>query len=188
MFARICSFLLLMLLIVNCGALENEPVEPETVYYLPETLVEAEYTFLDEGLHFPIMTKALHDNTLAVLDFGNSCVYIFTENGEFVRKIGRKGDGPGDLNNPQLMETDRDDNIFILESNRMSAFSSDGEYIDLFRVATVFRPSDFSISKDNTFICNGFENSDYYITEYDKDGISCDRSEKYLFMIPKKNG
>ncbi|MFC1556297.1 6-bladed beta-propeller [candidate division KSB1 bacterium] len=173
MFWKTGALILLIFLIVNCSTPGNDVSEPEVVTYSYETFVEADYTFLDEGLHHPIMMKQLTDDNLAVLDKGNSCVYMFSESGEFIRKIGKRGNGPGELGRPYWMDIDNHNNIFILEGSnqRISMFTSAGDYVGSNRVQFLsYMDHAFSVRNEITLICNGFGNSDYFITEFDNEG------------------
>lgn len=46
-----------------------------------------------------------------VMDQGDACIKVYAENGTYLRSIGRKGQGPGELQNPNT--------IHLIEDNRL---------------------------------------------------------------------
>jgi hypothetical protein len=70
------------------------------------------------------------NNNIYVLDTKESNVKVFDENGRFLRIIGRKGHGPGELDGPANISIFGRNEIAILDSGnrRLIFFSLDGEY------------------------------------------------------------
>ena len=50
-----------------------------------------------------------------IADSGGNEIVVFDANGKFVKKIGRKGAGPGDLNYPVAIDIDAKDNLVVSE-------------------------------------------------------------------------
>ncbi len=73
--------------------------------------------------------------SLYVLDRDNARVLVFDRTGTFVRQIGRKGQGPGELGLPMQLTVMPDGRVvvFDLVNNAFSVFGSDGEYQTLVR-------------------------------------------------------
>lgn len=73
--------------------------------------------------------------SLYVLDRDNARVLVFDRTGRFVRAVGRKGQGPGELGLPLQMTVMADGRvvIFDLVNNAFSIFDSDGTYRTLVR-------------------------------------------------------
>lgn len=61
-------------------------------------------------------------------DRKNACFKIFDKNGRFVRRFGRSGQGPGEIQTLMSMSLVGADNIAVVDTgtNRMSVFSKDG--------------------------------------------------------------
>lgn len=53
------------------------------------------------------------DGNIAVLDCASACVRIYSPEGEFVRRIGRRGIGPGELQNIAFLAISEDGLVFI---------------------------------------------------------------------------
>ena len=73
---------------------------------------------------------------LAVLDVGRSRAVVFDRDGNYVRQIGRKGRGPGELLNPVDMAVGPDGKVYVLDSGnrRLSIFDSAGVFRSSFQV------------------------------------------------------
>jgi len=84
--------------------------------------------------------------------------------------MGVIGQGPGDLLGPEYIDVDLDGNIYVYEykNQRISIFKSEGKFINSFRVSGT-NDTRFSVSNDNTIIIHE-NNTDFYISEYSKDG------------------
>ena len=54
-------------------------------------------------------------NNVHVTDFSNSRVQAFSENGEFLRQIGRKGDTEVNLHTLDMITVDNKDSLFITD-------------------------------------------------------------------------
>jgi hypothetical protein len=72
----------------------------------------------------------LRDN-LYVLDGNNFRVLVFDANGRFVRRIGRRGEGPGELIAPAGMTVMTDGTVVVSDDGRraFSLFNSDGTFM-----------------------------------------------------------
>lgn len=73
--------------------------------------------------------------SLYVLDRDNGRVLVFDRTGGFVRQIGRKGEGPGEMGLPMGMTVAADGRVvvFDLVNNAFSVFGTAGEYETLVR-------------------------------------------------------
>lgn len=70
-------------------------------------------------------------DNLYVLDAGNSRVLVFNAQGKFVRKIGKKGGGPGELMTPVGLALTSDGYIAVTDLGRpgVSLFKTDGAFV-----------------------------------------------------------
>lgn len=53
------------------------------------------------------------DGNIAVLDCGRSCVRIYSSRGEYLRRIGNRGNGPGELQSVTFMAVSQDGHVYI---------------------------------------------------------------------------
>lgn len=94
------------------------------------------------------------DGNILVLDRAACSVLEFTPGGDFVRRMGRRGSGPGEFLNPLAMTRLGDGRIAVLDSNLggMFTFMPDGSYEGL-SLAMMGEPVLFiSPSSGNTFV------------------------------------
>ena len=75
----------------------------------------------------------LSDGSVAVIDRRDQRVRIFSEGGEFLRSMGRRGEGPGEFRNPWFMWALPGDTLWVgdYRPQRFNVFSRDGEFIRL---------------------------------------------------------
>ncbi|KPK93105.1 hypothetical protein AMJ80_06110 [bacterium SM23_31] len=179
------SFLLIVFALIFVFWAKTRKVQDEDIISYPivyynqvDTLVSADYIFQNEGLNQPSAVRSIPGtNEFVVLDKGNICLYIFTKYGEFVRMMGRQGQGPGDLWFPFYMNVDSEGNIYVYEwrNLRISIFSKEGKFIDLFRIPKElgygFYSSSYGFSiADNGEIVLNMPHAGYYFSIYSKDG------------------
>lgn len=141
---------LLVLLVVGLAtACDGEPAaeSPErddwsgpVVTHSPEALSGAQLLDMVEVLRlgsldgppetqfFRVTAADIAGDELFILDAGHSEVRVFDlESGEFLRKFGRAGDGPGEFRNPSTLEI-LGDTLVVAGLMRMSRFELDGTF------------------------------------------------------------
>ena len=80
----------------------------------------------------------------------NNRIVHFDSDGSFIKAFGRKGRGPGEMNDPHTLAMDSRGRLFVgdRENNRIQILSQEGEFIDEW---TQFgRPSGIMITADDT--------------------------------------
>ncbi len=87
----------------------------------------------DENFMFyiPMNITGDREGNIYVLDSGNHRIQKFDKNLNFVRTIGRFGQGPGEFMTPSVIGIDPDENINVYDSGngRIDVLSPDGEYL-----------------------------------------------------------
>lgn len=74
--------------------------------------------------------------SLYVLDAGDKTVRVYDSEGEFVRRMGREGQGPGEFQDPSLMVMWSDTlAVYDWRLRRLSVFSTEGKLLDSKQVA-----------------------------------------------------
>lgn len=175
LFAKLMLFsIFLPLFYSNCSDNDKNISKPKYSIEVceRETFIDVDYTFENEGLYKPwfIKQNSISDE-LFVLDNGNNCIYVFDKGGKFLNKIGRAGQGPGDLLNPVAMNFDKNGNIYIWEdyNNRFSVFSVDGKYLKTIKLKNLVTIRTFTISENDEIITRLY-NTDFYLSIISKDG------------------
>lgn len=78
------------------------------------------------------------DGDIFVMDQGDTCVKVFSKNGTYLRSIGRKGQGPGELQNPNSLHLTKDGRLTFEDFIRgLNVFGPDGTFRE-FLPATAF--------------------------------------------------
>ena len=82
-----------------------------------------------------------------VADGGNHCIQVFTPEGKFLRKFGKKGSGEGELKWPSSICIDSDDMVYVTERNghRVSTFTSRGKFVQSFGAGEFIEPSGIAV-------------------------------------------
>ncbi|KPK87338.1 hypothetical protein AMJ80_12185 [bacterium SM23_31] len=140
-------------------------------------LISADYIFNNDGLNMPAFIKTNPStNEIVILDKGNKCFYVFTQEGQFVQKFSRIGQGPGEMMDPIAFDIDYEGTIYMVDrvNNRISIFSSTGEYLNSFRVDGKFvrTPRGYCtiFINNNEEIVVNLPGRGYYFTVFSKDG------------------
>jgi hypothetical protein len=148
---------IVLIAFVSCSVKEDKPeypvqteiIEDVTLITNPEypregvlrDILEEELSIgLAEGpeeymLNRPQDVKAADDGTIYILDWGDICIKVYDKDGTFIRKIGQKGQGPGDFGFLLYMDLSTDGRIFVMDpvNRRVSVFQDSGEYMGGFR-------------------------------------------------------
>ena len=93
----------------------------------------------DENYQFYRIRDVVRDSdgNIYVLDAGNYRVQKFSSDGKYLMTIGRKGQGPGELLGPRLMNIGNEGNLYIPDAfnSRVQKLSPDGKDIGSYRFA-----------------------------------------------------
>ncbi len=78
----------------------------------------------------------VNNDLLHVVDSGQHAIKVFNLSGKYIKTIGGKGQGPGDLLTPLSLDFDQQNNMLVAESdnNRVQIMSSDWTYISSFKI------------------------------------------------------
>ena len=110
----------------------KEPIFHEDVFNLEKEITIGERDKDEESLFISITSIGIDDEeNIYVLDRKACQIKVFDKNGKFLRNIGRKGQGPGEMLFPSVMEMVSGKEIMIcdISNNRVSFFSLKGELV-----------------------------------------------------------
>lgn len=136
----------------------KEPLYTTPVFELKEELslggpeAQGEYAFGE------VRTFAVDDaGTFYVLDGKLDHVKVFDAAGRYVRTIGRKGQGPGELDRPRMLSINRaGGELAVLElSRRMSFFKLDGTFLRHVSFKGIWALYGHLDSKGNIYVTEG---------------------------------
>ena len=150
MFFSVVLFLVILMFVVSCGqkgtkwhgtieeengitVVKNpkEPIYEEDVLQLGEDLVITSPE--DEELMFQSLTFLFVDDAenIYVSDSKAGHILVFDKNGEFLRKIGRRGQGPGEMMYPFEIQILGEKELFVNDTGQAKAhyFTLEGEFL-----------------------------------------------------------
>lgn len=80
-----------------------------------------------------------NENNIYILNprTGGDSIFVVDKAGKFLRSFGKKGQGPGELENPAEMLLSSEGNLFVQEliSGRVTIFSRDGTFLEVKRLS-----------------------------------------------------
>ncbi len=109
----------------------KEPMYGEDVFSLEEELSIGEAEGREEYMFSQIRSIAVDDTErIYVLEARESQVKVFDQNGSYIRSIGRKGQGPGELDFPLSLSITPKNELAVedFRSRRIAFFSLEGEF------------------------------------------------------------
>jgi len=162
-----------IIVVAGCGGTVQEipeNFEIPSVTYSGSVFVDSTTVFNNESLFYPAQVRITPNNEVITMDMGNSCLYVFSPEGDFLRRIGYTSEGSGELRYPRKFDIDSKGLIYVYDNatKRITIFSSNGAYHGIIPVR-LSHDSRFSISPDGDVIINQPETG-YYISVYDDQG------------------
>jgi hypothetical protein len=135
-------------LLSACVEKTNKPVDTEiTVVDLYQDLTvesdlklsdiasDIKYTKLETNVDCLIQrvdNYSITDDYILIYDRGQDLILLFACNGDYIRKISRKGNGPGEYNRPNDVRIAHDESCILIHNQKtVLRYSLDGEYLGL---------------------------------------------------------
>lgn len=89
-----------------------------------------------EMFFLPRDVKTDQRGNVFVLDSGDNCLYKFSEDGELLKKAGRKGPGPGEMDRPLGMDIDSKGNIYLNDpfNRRINIYDNELNFIETIKM------------------------------------------------------
>jgi len=148
-------FLSVFMMLVSCraqkagwrGTIEEEngitivknpdaPIYCEDMFSMEEELTIGEAEGREEYMFQRIFTIAVNDaDDIYVMDYQAKHVKVFNKHGQYIKTIGRPGQGPGEFQIPRSIICTNKKEIVVGDMNRMSYFSLEGEFVKSVSVA-----------------------------------------------------
>jgi len=108
-----------------------EPIYSEPLFTVEEDLVIGETEEGDEPVFLQVRGFAIDENeNIYVLDMKEANIEVFNKNGEYLRTIGKKGEGPGELGLPTTILLLNQTELIVSDASnrRFSVFTKEGEF------------------------------------------------------------
>lgn len=107
-----------------------EPIYTAEAFDLEEELVIGEAEGREEYMFQSIFAVAASDiGDIYVLDYKAQHVKVYSSEGEYLRTIGRPGQGPGELFLPRSLVYTSQDEVVVGNMNNITYFNTEGDYI-----------------------------------------------------------
>lgn len=123
----------------------KKPMYSEDIFNLEEDLSIGEKEGREEYM-FSRIDGIDVDNyeNIYVLNNKTPHIRVFDKNGEFIKTIGRKGQGPGEIQSPRHIQITPQEEVMVFDSNtrRLAFFSLDGKYLRQVSTAKINYPFD----------------------------------------------
>lgn len=150
---------------LNLNELPKSAIQLKYKFSFPK---EEEEPFLRQPSYFCLD----NDNDLYISDCRNNTIYKFNLEGKFLKQMGSKGKGPGELLNPLFLSVDKMGNLVVYDTNnlRMQIFDSGGNYNGIFRTFESF--SSLIIDEKSLIYCSPFASGKPLIRIFDYNGKS----------------
>lgn len=116
------------------GLWDNDPTKKLTIKRMFSLgSVEADEEYLFSWVQY-ITTDSL--GNIYVCDSKENRIQVYNKDGKYLKTIGQKGQGPGELMRPMKVLIGRNGNIYINDdlNYRISIFNSKGKFINSFRI------------------------------------------------------
>lgn len=117
--------------IVTNGRKPDPPKGAATKLILEEIYTAGGGDLPEESFVEAIAGDISKDGTAYVLDWKDNKVKVFDVRGKFVRAFGKKGQGPGELNQPQGILITPENEVLVVDglNQRFAIFSLDGKFL-----------------------------------------------------------
>ena len=131
---------------------------------------DADYIF-----HRPQGLKVGKDGTIYVMDWGDSTFKLYDQDGQFIRMIGGKGQGPNEFGQLIYFSLGSSGNLNVLDpvNHRVAVLNPFGEYLGGFRIEEGF-PNEIEMdSQNNIYVALSLREENFQwlnIRSFDHDG------------------
>jgi len=112
----------------------QKPLFGEAVLELEEDLVIGSENDQNQMFYEWISIDTDQKGNIYVLDRGNFRIQKFDHNGKYIQTMGRKGQGPGEFENPGSIKLDKEGNIYVKDGPKVHFFDQSGSYRKTFPV------------------------------------------------------
>ena len=144
----------------------------------------------DYIFHRPQDLKVAGDGTIFVMDWGNSTLKLYNQEGQYIRTIGGRGQGPNEFGQLIYFSLGTDGNAYVMDSvgHRVAILDTNGEYLGGFRIEEGFLTDIATDLNNNIFLGLRLREEDYEwltIRRYDPKGEGMVDYGEFELVQPK---
>jgi hypothetical protein len=133
----------------------KEPLYGELVLELEQDLSIGREDDENYAFYKSITCALDRQENIYVLDFDQCRIQQYDRDGKYVKTIGRKGQGPGEIESPVQIFIDSQDNIYIFQERQFKVFRTDGGFVKSIALRSFL--SDFFITRQGAFFALFFQ-------------------------------
>jgi hypothetical protein len=117
-----CTVLVALLCAGSLSAQQRKSIGEFSATFLPPHIGNSPRAVRVSGNYVYVVSRADH------------AVSVYTKDMEFVRRIGRIGNGPGELMRPSAVDIEPDGSVWVADegNNRVQKFDADGRFLSMF--------------------------------------------------------
>ncbi len=120
-----------IIILVGCGPDETPPELPLIEYKLVITdSIGVEIGDTNYIIGLPVSLTHSPDGNIAFLDRMKHAVFMYTPEGEFIRTVGREGEGPGEFHMPSGLEFYSNGSMLVRDQDGIALFNSTYEFME----------------------------------------------------------
>jgi hypothetical protein len=184
----------------------KEPMYEENVFSLEEELIIGEREGHEEYMFSSVTSLAVNDDeNIYAMDIRQKNIRVFDKNGKYLRTIGRKGQGPGEMEMPTRIQITSLNELMVYDvrTRSLSFFSLDGEFLRRTLLTKMLRPARLTMDSYGNFIgyfgfmeerfkealikFNSKQEKVFTFAKLDPHGYSLISRPKLLFDVTKEN-
>lgn len=136
---------------MRCNASESPELPPIDYYLVITDSIGIETGDSNYVLPWPICVTHSPDGSIVVLDRLKHAVFFYSPEGEFIRSVGREGEGPGEFHRPGIIKFYSNGCFLVSHRGGISVFDSSFEYEDKM-TWLLFKPFIVAALDDGGFI------------------------------------
>ncbi|MDH5467279.1 MAG: 6-bladed beta-propeller [Candidatus Aminicenantes bacterium] len=181
----------------------KEPMYGEDAISLEEELSIGSTEEREEYMFGYTVSIAVNDNgDIYILDIQQKNIRVFDRDGKYLKTIGGRGQGPGEMEMPTQIQITSQNELasFDLRRRSLEYFSLDGKFLRRNPLIQVERPTRIIIDSNGDFICymgiieenqpkvalmkfNSDQEKEFVITKFDPFSMSADPFSPYKYRI-----
>jgi len=158
---KIIKILILVIFTISNYFLYGEEISKFTDLFKKEKEISIQTKGTEIGYLYELRVDLNKD--LIFLDRKGCQILIFDNNGNFLRRFGRKGEGPGEFKFPISITIDNN-NIFVLDFSlkRISKFDKNKGFINSFIISSAHEPAwSIKVNSEGFIFLKGFKRKNY---------------------------
>jgi hypothetical protein len=160
--------------VVDGATVVRNPIEPmyeEDVLSLEEELTIGEKKGREEYMFSLIMMDVDDEENIYVLDRETANIRVFNKEGKYVQTIGRRGQGPGEMQSPRLIQITPQNEIMVydMRNRRLAFYASDGIFLRHIPAANVIAFLFLKIDSNRNFVGYVLDREGNELIKYDSE-------------------